>query len=484
MSLRPAQACTIITCKPRRLEVTHLADTQQNPFADLVREARARVAQELEAYAERLQVLEKGFEKNLQELRGGHRQLEGAMNQQLEGLEKFEPPPPPRDNTLEKVLGGVRNLIAATLPEQVLNALTQEAQQLGVRAVVFDVRGRAAWGSAAHGFGTQLTEKALHGLVIPLNQEGPFRKVFETGGPVEANTETLRKHRNLLDRLKPAGGEPILLLPVRSAGAVSAIFYAEAAEKGKALPVEALGILGEFAGAQLDRLMALSGAVGTPAETPAPVEPEVEEVQAAAETAPVSAAPAVEVAEPAPPVPEPVKQPVEMAAAAGAASASAPLEAGTAVEEPAVVAQAAPEPVAEAPAIEPPAAPSPEHVPESVPEPAPVEAEAPAPPAPVGFELSRLSDADQKIHKDAKRFAKLLVSEIELYNKTKVADGRKGRDLYKRLKSDIDRSRQTYEKRFGKTVGKQFDYFHDEIVKTLAGNDAALLGQDYPGPSV
>jgi hypothetical protein len=87
------------------------------------------------------------------------------------------------------------------------------------------------------------------------------------------------------------------------------------------------------------------------------------------------------------------------------------------------------------------------------------------------------------VHKDAKRFAKILVSEIELYNKTKVADGRKNRDLYKRLKSDIDRSRQTFEKRFAKVLSKQFDYFHDELVKALALNDPALLGPEYPGPS-
>ena len=47
----------------------------------------------------------------------------------------------------------------------------------------------------------------------------------------------------------------------------------------------------------------------------------------------------------------------------------------------------------------------------------------------------------------------------------------------------INRSRQTFEQRFGKTVGKQFDYFHDELVGTLAGNDPPLLGSDYPGPS-
>jgi hypothetical protein len=51
------------------------------------------------------------------------------------------------------------------------------------------------------------------------------------------------------------------------------------------------------------------------------------------------------------------------------------------------------------------------------------------------------------------------------------------------MKLDIDRSRRTFEQRFGKIVGKQFDYFH-ELVRTLTGNDPSLLGSGYPGPSV
>ena len=117
--------------------------------------------------------------------------------------------------------------------------------------------------------------------------------------------------------------------------------------------------------------------------------------------------------------------------------------------------------------------------------PMPIEEAAPAPAAgaPGEVDLNALNEADQKLHRDAKRFAKLLVSEIELYNKGKVAEGRKGKDLYKRLKADIDRSRQTYEKRFGKTTVKPFDYFYEELVKTLAASDPSSLGSDYPGPT-
>jgi DNA replication initiation complex subunit (GINS family) len=99
------------------------------------------------------------------------------------------------------------------------------------------------------------------------------------------------------------------------------------------------------------------------------------------------------------------------------------------------------------------------------------------------LDVPQISEAEQKLHKDARRFARLLVFEIELYNKARVAEGRQNKDLYKRMKVDIDRSRQMFEQRFGKSVGKQFDYFHDELVRTLAENDPSLLGSDYPGPS-
>ena len=449
-----------------------MADTQQNPIPDLVNQAREQLAQQFGAHAEQLQKLEQG----LQELRSQYQQLEQAVQQQLDQLAKVElpsAPPPVVETSLEKVLAAVRDLITATLPGQVLEVLTEEAEQLGVRAAVFDVRGKAAWGSSARGFGPALSEKAFRGLVVSLSQDNPFRTCYETGGHVDAGVGMLKKNRNLLDKLRPAADDPVLLLPVRSAGSVSAIFYADGGGKQKELPVDALKILAEFAGAQLDRLMAFSGGVSAPAETvtaePEEVEPVVEEA------APQAPAEAVEVE----PVEAPVAEEVSPVAAGAEAAAMPVLGETIPVEEappppPPPTAPPVEEPVAATPAIEEPVA---------APPPPPPPAPAPAAPA-VGFDVAQLSEADQRIHRDAKRFAKLLVSEIELYNKAKVMEGRKTADLYKRLKSDIDRSRQTYEKRFGKTVAKQYDYFHEELVKTLAGNDSSLLGPDYSGPSV
>ncbi len=97
---------------------------------------------------------------------------------------------------------------------------------------------------------------------------------------------------------------------------------------------------------------------------------------------------------------------------------------------------------------------------------------------------SSASGLDLKLSRDAQGFSKLLVSEIELYNKSGVEEGRRNRDLYQRLKKGIDRSRETYEKRFANTMANRVDCFYEELVGRLAENDSALLGSDYPGPSV
>src|SRR5215510_7034965 len=88
---------------------------------------------------------------------------------------------------------------------------------------------------------------------------------------------------------------------------------------------------------------------------------------------------------------------------------------------------------------------------------------------------------EDDVHKKARRFAKLLVDEIKLYNQNKVAEGRQNRDLYDRLKEDIEKSRATYEKRFGETSAASANYFTQELIRVLADNDAALLGRDFPG---
>lgn len=95
-----------------------------------------------------------------------------------------------------------------------------------------------------------------------------------------------------------------------------------------------------------------------------------------------------------------------------------------------------------------------------------------------------VSEEERRYHNEARRFARLLVSEIKLYNEPKVKEGRETRDLYDRLREAIDRSREMYDKRVSPQVASKFDYFHYELVNTLAEGDENKLGGDYPGASI
>ncbi|HEY8020936.1 MAG TPA: hypothetical protein VIH93_07535, partial [Thermoanaerobaculia bacterium] len=94
------------------------------------------------------------------------------------------------------------------------------------------------------------------------------------------------------------------------------------------------------------------------------------------------------------------------------------------------------------------------------------------------FATTRVNVAadDEALHEEARRLARLLVSEIKLYNEEQVDEGRRNRDLYERLKEDIDRSRQMYEERVDPRVLRSTDYFYQELVRILAAGDSKALG--------
>lgn len=104
----------------------------------------------------------------------------------------------------------------------------------------------------------------------------------------------------------------------------------------------------------------------------------------------------------------------------------------------------------------------------------------PRAPEPVAAEPA-IPPEEAEVHKKAKRKAKVLVEEISLYNKSKVAEGRENRDLYDRLKEDIEKSRAEYDRAFSKTSAAGADYFNRELIRILAQNDRSLLGDNFPG---
>lgn len=95
---------------------------------------------------------------------------------------------------------------------------------------------------------------------------------------------------------------------------------------------------------------------------------------------------------------------------------------------------------------------------------------------PVAAVTAERSPEDERKHEEARRFSRLLVSEILLYNEQAVNEGRKNRDIYQRLKEDIDRSREMYEQRVSTEVRAGSNYFFDELVRILGDGDPDALG--------
>ncbi len=88
-----------------------------------------------------------------------------------------------------------------------------------------------------------------------------------------------------------------------------------------------------------------------------------------------------------------------------------------------------------------------------------------------------IPEGEEALHEEARRLARLLVSEIKLYNEEIIEEGRRAGNIYDRLKDDIDRSRQMYEERIDPRLNEGGnDYFRQELVQRLAGGDDRLLG--------
>jgi hypothetical protein len=89
-----------------------------------------------------------------------------------------------------------------------------------------------------------------------------------------------------------------------------------------------------------------------------------------------------------------------------------------------------------------------------------------------------------EMHLRAARFARVRVAEIQLYHATAVNSGRAARDVYTAVKLQMDAAREAYRARFLTPANGCADYLHAEFVRSLANDDASLLGKTYPGPLV
>ena len=98
-------------------------------------------------------------------------------------------------------------------------------------------------------------------------------------------------------------------------------------------------------------------------------------------------------------------------------------------------------------------------------------------------DLAKLPRDEQETHARAQRFARVRVAEMRLYRAQAVKEGRDNHNLFEALRKEIEQGREQFRNDFLSTP-TMIDYFHVELVRTLANDDPSLLGPDYPGPLV
>jgi hypothetical protein len=82
--------------------------------------------------------------------------------------------------------------------------------------------------------------------------------------------------------------------------------------------------------------------------------------------------------------------------------------------------------------------------------------------------------ADQR-RDEARRFARLIASDIRLYNEEGVILGRRQGDLLRRLQDPLTRGREAFVRRFGDLGDEGLRLLHEACVQVLAAGDEALL---------
>jgi hypothetical protein len=95
------------------------------------------------------------------------------------------------------------------------------------------------------------------------------------------------------------------------------------------------------------------------------------------------------------------------------------------------------------------------------------------------FNVSRLSNEEQELHRRANRVAKVSMQDIKMLRPEQVRLGREKKDLCIRLKDDIEKAHREYDRRFKPIMDHPVDYFYRWMVEILADGDAHALGE-YP----
>jgi hypothetical protein len=340
------------------------------------------------------------------------------------------------ENGSANLLKAIATIQSGTTQREILRALLDNTVRYSGRGALFVVKAGAATGWQGRGF-TKDGDDTIKDFALNVATGIP-EQAMRSRMPFSGATRDIDPE--FVARFGAPADDQILVLPLLLKEKVAALVYADAGvEGGGKLDAAAVELL----------VLATSAWLEVASLRKQALKEEKEE----------SAEASSEKAESAPPPPPPMPP---------APAHSDPF----AAHAPKHIAPV-PEPVVAAPPVE-------VEPPVAVAEAEPViTAAAAAAPAPATDPYAHLSPQDADVHRKAHRFARLLVDEIKLYNQVKVSEGRKNKDLYDRLKEDIEKSRATYQKRYGSTAAGGADYFSQELVRSLAEDDTSIMGANF-----
>jgi outer membrane biosynthesis protein TonB len=297
---------------------------------------------------------------------------------------------------------------------------------------------------------------------FPASEESALRSVSVSSAShaslaraIEGTPITLPAESSVYGLLSVSGARRGMLCPIVVREKISAVLYADQTSPETSFDPDAIALLCFFIGVAVDRL-------ATRKIHPSPALEPIE--SAGGEPAWSEAAEAPESTEPdleTYPEPEPAPAPETRP------------EIREAPEE--VEMEAQPEAAEPEPAPEPPPAPPARGIDFDT------TAHPYRPPpgvAPAGPRILRgpLAAVEEDPHEHARKIARLLVSDIRLYNEAEIEEGKRHRNIYARLRDDIDRARQTYNDRVPESVRAGTNYFHEELIRSLADGSSDALG--------
>ena len=83
-------------------------------------------------------------------------------------------------------------------------------------------------------------------------------------------------------------------------------------------------------------------------------------------------------------------------------------------------------------------------------------------------DIPRVDELDPEAVEKARRFARIIVSDIALYNQDAVAEGLKSGTFYELLKADVDEGRELYENRVPTAIRAKKDYYQEAFDNFIA----------------